>query len=163
MVTVRQAHERDAEAMLDLHVASIEAFGPDAYDQSQVDAWAYKEGGPSYPIDTPEHVVVVAETDDGRLAGFGDVSPPESELYAVYVRPDHAEAGVGTAILDRLERRARQRGADHLELTASKNAVGFYEQAGYERLGVVEHEPSGPHDVTFECVRMRKSLDRVTE
>jgi len=163
MVTVREATERDSDAMLDLHVASIRAFGPDAYDDGQVDAWAYTEGGPSYPIDDPGHVVVVAEADDGPLVGFGDVSPSENELYAVYVHPDHARVGVGTAILDCLERTARQRGADYLELTASKNAVGFYEQATYERLGLVEHEPSGPHDVTLECVRMRKSFDRVTE
>jgi len=159
MVTVREATERDADAMLDLHVASIRALGPDAYDDEQVEAWAYTEGGPSYPIDDPEHVVVVAETDDDCLAGLGDVSSSEDELYAVYVHPDHTGAGVGTAILNRLETAARDCGCETLELTASKNAVGFYEQAGHDRLGLVEHEPSGPHDVPLECVRMRKVLD----
>jgi len=95
MVTVREATERDSDAMLDLHVASIRAFGPDAYDDGQVDAWAYTEGGPSYPIDDPGHVVVVAEADDGPLVGFGDVSPSENELYAVYVHPDHAGRASG--------------------------------------------------------------------
>jgi len=159
MVSVREATEHDADAMLDLHVASIRAFGPDAYDDEQVEAWAYTENDPSYPIDDPDHVIVVAEADDGHLTGLGDVSPSEGELYAVYVHPDHAGAGIGTAILDRLETAARDRGCETLELTASKNAVGFYEQAGYERLGLVEHEPSGPHDVILKCVRMRKILD----
>jgi putative acetyltransferase len=156
MVTVREAREADAEAILDLHIASIRAFGPETYDDEQVEAWAYKEGGPSYPIGHPEHVVLVAER-AGEIAGFGDIAPPECELYAVYVHPEHAGEGVGTAILDLLERTASDHGCDRLELTASKNAVGFYAQAGYERIEAVDHEPSGPHDVTLKCVRMRKS------
>lgn len=158
MGRVRQARDSDAAEMLDLHVASIRTFGPDAYDDDAVEAWAYKEDGPSYPIDNPDHVVVVAESEDGQLAGFGDVVPDEGALYAVYVHPDHARVGVGTGILERLEAEARTRGCETLELTASKNAVGFYERAGYDRIESVEHEPSGPHEVTLECVRMRKSL-----
>lgn len=33
MVTVRPASSDDVEAILELHVASIRAFGPDAYDR----------------------------------------------------------------------------------------------------------------------------------
>ena len=78
MVTVREATECDSDAMLDLHVVSIRAFGPDAYDDGQVDAWAYTEGGPSYPIDDPGHVVVVAEAADGPLVGSATSRHPRT-------------------------------------------------------------------------------------
>jgi len=157
MVRVRPATASDAEGMFDLHVASIRAFGPEAYDDREVEAWAHTEDGPTYPIGDPEHEVFVAEADDG-LAGFGDVAPPEEELYAVYVHPDHAREGVGTVLLERLESVARERDCARLALSASLNAVDFYEEAGYDRVECVEHEPSGPQTVTLDCIRMAKSL-----
>ncbi len=155
-------------------VASIRAFGPAAYDERQVTAWAHVDD-PVYPVDDPGQLLLVAEVDgeDGEavdgddgdesdgapvFAGVGHVAPAEEEVYAVYVHPDHAREGVGTALLEELEAAARDRGCDRLGLTASRNAVPFYEAAGYERTGSVEHDPTGPHDVTLECVRMRKRL-----
>lgn len=154
MITVRPAEPEEAEAILSLHQASIRAFGPDAYDADQVQAWARKDG-PEYPISDPEHRFVVAER-DGELAGFGDLHWPESEITAVYVHPDHARAGIGTAILDQLEGAAVERGLDELGLLASKNAVGFYEQAGYERVATRVHETGGEE---LPCVWMERSLD----
>lgn len=157
MVIVRPARSEETEAIHDLLVASIRAFGPDAYDEREVEAWAYTDEVPTYPVDHSDHAVLVAE-DDGTLAGYGDVAPPEEELFAVYVHPEYAGEGVGTTLLERLESVAHERDCERLELTASRNAVGFYEQAGYDRIEVVDHEPTGPHDVTLECVRMAKSL-----
>ena len=73
------------------------------------------------------------------------------EVRAVYVHPDHARHGVGSALLAELEGYARGRGLDRLSLQSSLNAVGFYERAGYERVGEGE-SPGGLAVVGMEKV-----------
>lgn len=153
MVTVRPAEPEEADEILELHQASIRTFGPDAYDASQVQGWAAKDET-DYPIRDDDHRFVVAER-DGDLAGFGDLHWPETEITAVYVHPDQAGEGVGSTILEHLEAAARERGLDEIGLLASKNAVGFYEGAGYERVETRVHETGGE---ALECVWMEKSL-----
>lgn len=141
MVTVRPATPGDRARIRECHVAAIRARGPDSYDERQVAAWADK-GDPvdDYPVTDDAHHVVVAElpTVDGageEVVGYGHLVPTESEVRAVYVHPDARGQGVGTAVLESLESRARDLRLDDLTLWASLNAVGFYERAGYEPAG----------------------------
>lgn len=165
MTRVRPATLGDARDVLDLHVASIRAFGPEAYDDEEVEAWASTDDsdGSGYPILEDGHYFVVAErgarNDPGsedNIAGFGHLVVPDREVTAVYVHPDHAGAGVGSALLAALEGFARGRGLAELQLVASLNAVGFYERAGYERVGATTHETTG--GVELDCVEMAKRL-----
>lgn len=159
MTLIRPATPDDAPAILDLHVASIRAFGPDAYDETQVAAWAEKDGGSDrYPIEADGHHLVVAER-DGRAVGYGHLVPDSSEVRAVYVHPDHAGRGVGATLHERLESAARDRGLGRLRLWSSLNAVGFYERMGYDRVETttLEKEYDG-RPVALSVVEMRKSV-----
>lgn len=160
MTRVRPATPEDASAILDLHVAAIRAFGPEAYDDPQVAAWAEKDGGPErYPIEEDGHHLVVAVRDESVVA-YGHLVESDDEVRAVYVHPDHAGRGVGSTVLARLEDRARSRGSPRLELWSSKNAVGFYEWMGYRPVEEVEIERSyDGRRVAFPVVAMRKALD----
>jgi putative acetyltransferase len=173
MPRARLARPADAPAILDLHVASIRAFGPQAYDDEQVAAWAAKDGGPErYPLDDPAHHLVVAEPGadnrdgDGQLAGYGHLVPEtdddgEGEVRAVYVHPEHAGSGVGTALLSHLEGYALGCGLDRLHLTASRNAVGFYRRRGYRvvRKATIDREHEG-REVPFPVTVMERVLGR---
>jgi putative acetyltransferase len=137
---VRRATPDDALATFALHVAAIREFGPAGYDPDQVRVWARKDHGPEgYPLDEAGHHFVVAER-RGEVSGFGDLvfdSPDvdaDGEVRAVYVHPRHAGRGIGSTLLAELEGYARGIGLGSLELSASLNAVGFYERAGYERI-----------------------------
>jgi putative acetyltransferase len=102
----------------------------------------------------------------GDVVGFGHLVPPgereadhpagEGEVRAVYVHGDHAREGVGSALLAHLEERARERGLSALVLWASRNAVGFYERHGYERVRGTTHETTG--GVKLAVTVMRKGL-----
>ena len=151
-----------------LHVASIRAFGPETYTDEQVAAWAeLPDGAPGYPIGEDGQYYVVCERgrgddpDDAELAGFGHLTDHAEEydadaaVEAVYVHPDHAGRGVGSAILAHLEGYARAAGHGSLELWASLNAVPFYEASGWERVAEREHETSG---AVLTVVSMRKDL-----
>lgn len=157
MAFVREARPSDAEAIADIHVAAIEAFGPEAYDEAEVEAWASREDPPEdhYTLDDPDAHWIVAER-DGERAGFGHLDPKDGEIVAVYVHPDHARHGVGSTILAGLEGYARGVGLAEVTLTASLNAVPFYERTGYERVRPVVHETST--GVALDCVEMGKSL-----
>jgi len=158
---VRPATAEDALEVFALHVASIRALGPEGYDPDQVRAWARKDHGPEgYPVDEDDHHFVIAER-DGEVAGFGDLVPgsedvdAEADIRAVYVHPEHAGRGVGAALLAELEGYARGVGVGSIEITASTNAVGFYERAGYERLRRDSYDTGGTE---LDVVVFRKEL-----
>jgi putative acetyltransferase len=153
VIDIRSANPDETAELLSLHRASIREFGTAAYDDVQDDDWADKEEA-DYPLGDDDPRFVVAER-GGELAGFGDLHWPEAEVTAVYVAPDHAGEGVGSTILEALEAAARERGLDELGLLASRNAVGFYEEAGYERVEPRVHETGGEE---LECVWMEKAL-----
>lgn len=132
MVRVRRATPEDASAMRALHTAAVRELGATAYDDAQVEAWAAPDADrDGFPFDDPDHHLVVA-TRDGGVAGFGQFHVRDQEVVADYVHPGHARQGVGSTLLAHLEGYARGLGFDHLELTASINAVAFYEHHGYE-------------------------------
>lgn len=164
-ITVREATVDDADRIRDVHVASIEGLAEQAYDESQVAAWAHDRDPDEYPIDAPETYAVVAERDD-RLVGFGwtkadaddyFLAAADGEITAVYVRPSVAGEGVGSRIYGELEAHARGQGVESLGLWASLNAVAFYESRGFTR--VTDHVHEFHDGVEGTVVEMRKSLD----
>lgn len=166
MVTVRPATPADRARIRECHVAAIREFGPEAYDERQVAAWAAKDDPvEDYPVEDDGHYLVVAELPDvsdsaeSDVVGYGHLVPTEGEVRAVYVHPDAGGRGVGTAVLDTLEARARDLALDDVVLWASLNAVGFYERAGYERVGRDTY--STIHDgetVELDIVQLTKQL-----
>jgi putative acetyltransferase len=167
---IREARAAETEAIRRVHRASIEELGPAAYDPEQVTAWAAGCESADYAatIESDDGCFVVAER-DGQLLGFGSLSfdsPEEyeasadAEVTAVYVHPSATREGAGTELLVSLERVARGRGVGTLGLSASHNALGFYEGHGYERVGTYEHEFSSDEatGVTGEVVEMSKDL-----
>lgn len=166
-VTVREATPEDGETIRAVHRESILGLGPAAYDRDQVEAWAAGCADADYAagIEGEDPFLVATEGDD--IVGFGSLSvgPPENyavdvdaEITGVYVRPSVAGRGVGSALLAALEERARAAGVDRLGLTASANAVDFYESRGYERVRIYRHEFSAERStgVTGRVVEMER-------
>ncbi|RKD95969.1 GNAT family N-acetyltransferase [Halopiger aswanensis] len=163
-VRVREAADGDATAMADIHAAAIRERGSDTYDDEQLEAWLANVHPERYPIDDGGFCALVAETDWDDLVGFGllDLEPSAygsdtGRIKSIYVRPDAARTGVGTALIDRLEAAAREAGLEQLALTASENAIEFYERQGYE--GVDTRTLEMEDGVTLPALRMRKRLD----
>lgn len=81
--------------------------------------------------------VWVAETEIG-LAGFVVLDRPASSVWALFVDPGMAGAGIGRALHDHLVDWAKDRGVPRLWLTTSKGtrAERFYIGAGWHQTGV---------------------------
>jgi putative acetyltransferase len=167
---IREARAAEAEAIRCVHRESIEGLGPAGYSSEQVAAWARGTESADYAatIESDDGGFVVAER-DGDLLGFGSLSydiPEEyeasadTEVTGVYVHPSATREGVGTELLVALERAAKNRGVGTLGLSASHNALRFYERHGYERVRTYEHEFSSDEStgVTGAIVEMKKAL-----
>jgi putative acetyltransferase len=85
-------------------------------------------------------VFFVALDDHGIAVGCGglrQLGETEAEIKRMFVRPENRGTGVSTAILDRLEEYARERGLDRLVLETGDrqpDAVRFYQRQGYTRI-----------------------------
>lgn len=87
--------------------------------------------------------VQVAESEDGRIAGFSLVSlrpellshAPSSHLEAIAVAPGFERQGIGQRLLDAAEREAQQQGAESMTLhvfAVNDRARAMYEKAGFD-------------------------------
>jgi len=90
----------------------------------------------------PEHALFVAETADGKLAGFLNVyvmrtidSDARTEIAALVVDDAHRSLGVGKVLIEQAEAWARENGCAAIGLRSNvirERAHRFYERLGYE-------------------------------
>lgn len=78
-----------------------------------------------------------------------------AEIEHMWIRPEQMGHGVGRALFEHAKRRAEERGATALELSADPNAEGFYERMGTRRIGEVPADMDGQSRV---LPRMRIDL-----
>ena len=85
------------------------------------------------------HVRIVEH--HGIPVGFSVVLPSgnhEAELDGLFVEPDHWRQGYGRVLIDDAAETARARGISTLNVIANPNALGFYQQLGFEHVGMAE-------------------------
>ncbi|OGE32847.1 hypothetical protein A3C59_04350 [Candidatus Daviesbacteria bacterium RIFCSPHIGHO2_02_FULL_36_13] len=94
-------------------------------------------------------------TNEGKVIGMGalmKVSDDKAEVKRMRVSPDSQRQGLGKAILDRLEQRAKELGYKTLELDTSINqpaAQEFYMKNGYVEVRREGPEQGWPVDTIF--------------
>ena len=154
-VRVRPAANGDRPAIYAVHLRAVRETCSRSYRPEQIDAWAEVLSPDSYAAALHKRVLLVA-ADDGRVIGFGQFDPAAAEIEAVYVLPERQGQGIGRLLLSALEEQARSRRINTVELSATLNAVGFYERAGYSRQRAVTNRTLT--GVELDLVRMAKTL-----
>lgn len=157
MLIIRKARQEDKEAIWRVHGRAVRETCVSHYSQEVVQIWAGRLRPEKYGEAIDGNEFFVAE-EDGVVVGFGELGPAAGEIQGLYVSPDVAGRGVGRKLLRTLEERARACGLESLRLTASLNAVSFYERAGFEAVGGLT-DTLGP-GVERGSVRMFKKLSR---
>jgi N-acetylglutamate synthase-like GNAT family acetyltransferase len=155
MFTVRRAREDDSEGIWRIHVRAIRDIASSHYSPEEIEAWAGQRKPEHYLESIRSKEFYVAE-EDGSVIAFGTLNNKGNEIEAVYVSPEVVRRGVGSAILQRLEERARDLGLKSLKMDASLNAVPFYRSAGYESQKGTKHRLAS--GVEIGCVLMTKEL-----
>ncbi len=155
-VIIREMRPEDARAFLEVHHAAARGIAGKDYPSAVIEAWA------PMPI-TDKHVEgillnpdceyrVVAEI-DGLVVGIGAVVLDNAELRACYVAPIASRRGIGSLLVQEIERVSRAHGLRTLDLDATVTAEPFYAAHGYCVRERGEHVLRGQR---MACVKMRK-------
>lgn len=151
--TIRRATQEDAPGICQVHVLAIRVLCRDHYSPSEIESWAGSKTPSAYRDVLVTRAMFVAEN-DGKVVGFAQLHLEGATVEAVYVSPDVARCGVGSALLTKLESVAAEHGVRELVLKSTLNAEPFYLRHGYEILAASTHGD-------LSCTLMRKSLDGV--
>jgi len=153
---IRRAVPLDAPAIWAIHTRAIRETAVSHYPPEAAAAWSARMTPESYlePIET--RVVLVAEDDDGRIAGYAQLNPHEGIVQACYVDPDYGGRGVGRALMAAIEDEARAHGRTALLLDASLNAIAFYASLGWREEARARHELAP--GALLDCAIMTKKI-----
>ncbi|MBS1765888.1 MAG: GNAT family N-acetyltransferase [Acidobacteria bacterium] len=81
---------------------------------------------------------LAAFDEEGHILGCLMLTPREGgevQMRQVAVKPDQQGTGLGRALVEEAERKARELGFTRMMLHARDQAIGFYERLGYAREG----------------------------
>lgn len=150
---LREGRPGDEGAIREVAVAAWHAAYDDVLGAETVtrrtDEWYDPDRVRDYLEDPDVAVDVAGDPAVGFALSRHDGETDRRELSALYVHPDRWREGVGSALLECVEARARAEAAAAVELVVlAGNEVGrsFYEGHGYERVG--EREESIEEGVT---------------
>ena len=163
---LRDAQEKDANGIMQVHVDGIQKVCSSKYSKDQVQKWVSAQSRSEYLswITTAEHFLVVANKEDD-IFGFAYVakcspdkfsSNMDFEVHKLYVSPAKARRGIGRKLLEELERRVSNDGGRGLAVKSSLNAVPFYEACGYQWTGVDDVVRVG--EALLECSLLEKPI-----
>jgi predicted N-acetyltransferase YhbS len=100
--------------------------------------------------------VLIVAIDESDIVGFAQFNPRLSSIEAVHVSPKHAGRGIGRALVNEVETKARSLGTCKITANSSLNAVAFYSKCGYLRRGPGKYRcKSG---VELETVMFEKGI-----
>ncbi len=120
----------DVPLIAEIFRASIAELTGDDYGAAQQEAWAAAAGDEAAFGARLANAVTLLGTIDGSPVGFASLAGGE-RLDMLYVHPAAAGHGVGSMLLDALERLARSRGAPRLTAEVSDSALDFFRRRGF--------------------------------
>jgi putative acetyltransferase len=121
----------DAPVLADIFRLSIEELTGEDYNEDQQRAWAEAATDLDAFADKLGAQLVLIATLGGDPVGFASLEGAD-RIDLLYVHPAAAGQGVGSMLVDALERLAGARGAKKLAVDASDNAQAFFRKRGYE-------------------------------
>ena len=145
----------DLESVVRLFTQTVRIVSSSYYSFEEVEAWA-----PSLPDAVSwehflnEQYTLVMDMDN-KIAGFGCLSADGGMVEMLYTHHAHQSKGIGSAILEALEKEATQRGNHEVRLITSATAWTFYQKRGY-RYHHSEKKTYG--SMVFDCQVLCKTL-----
>jgi predicted N-acetyltransferase YhbS len=130
LTSIRAARQHDAERVFVLLKQLAETYAPDRA--------AFDESFRFLVEDDATSLLLVAEDDAGLVLGYAltTISPllytngRSAQLQELVVDADHRATGIGTALVEEVERVCREQGVRQLTVPSRRSAA-FYERIGY--------------------------------
>lgn len=155
-LTIRKATAADAASAWTVRAEAIRHACKGFYPADLLERWTEGDLTDEFAECVAERFYVA--TIDASVVGIGSINPADSQLDAIFVRPDRMGQGIGRRLVAFCEELARSAGLTDLKLDATLNAAPFYRRCGFVGNAVsVYHSPRG---ISLECVPMRKRIAR---
>jgi putative acetyltransferase len=120
----------DAPLLAEISRASVEELTGDDYSEAQQEAWnAAADDEEAFGARLAKGLTLLG-TMDGSPVGFASLIDNE-RVDMLYVHPAAAGLGVGTMLVDALEKLAAARGARRLQADVSDSAQDFFKRRGF--------------------------------
>jgi putative acetyltransferase len=120
----------DVPMLAEIFRASIEELTADDYSETQREAWAaMAQDEVAFGARLAKGLTLLG-TLDGSPVGFASLEGPE-RVTMLYVHPAAAGHGVGSMLIDALEKLAAARGAARLTADVSDSAQEFFKGRGF--------------------------------
>lgn len=146
----------DEKEIYQLFYETVHHINSKDYTEEQINIWA-----PKYPdLDSwqsslaKNYSFVAIDNKDGKIIGFSDLEK-NGHLNRGYVHKDYQGQGIGKALLNVREVKAKQSGIKKLFAEVSITAKPFFEKCGY---GMESQETKNLNGVLFINYRMTKDL-----
>ena len=120
----------DTPLLAEIFRASIEELTADDYSEGARQAWASAaDDEEAFARRLSEQLTLIA-TMNGSAVGFASLANNET-IDLIYIHPAVAGQGVGTMLVDALEKLAAARGAKRLTADVSDTAQDFFKKRGF--------------------------------
>jgi putative acetyltransferase len=120
----------DAPLLAEIFRASIAELTGDDYSGTQQEAWAATADDEATFTARLANALTLLGTIDGSPVGFASLADKE-RVDMLYVHPAAAGQGVGSMLIDALEKLAASRGASRLTADVSDSAQDFFRRHGF--------------------------------
>ncbi|HEX4766420.1 MAG TPA: GNAT family N-acetyltransferase [Lichenihabitans sp.] len=121
----------DAPMLAAIFRASIEDLTGEDYDEDQRNAWAAAGADEQAFGRKLADLLTLVATIDGAPCGFAALKSND-RIEMLYVYPAVAGQGIGTLLVDALEKLGQARGAKSVSVDASDTARALFERRGYK-------------------------------
>ena len=159
VITIRKYKPGDCTAMVKLFYDTVHKINGRDYTKEQLDVWAKESVDlEAWNLSFLNHNTLIAEI-NGEIVGFADMDNA-GYLDILYVHKDFQRRGIAAALVNELERCAKEAGISSFKTYASITARPFFEKQGY----IVEEENSIIREgITLVNYKMVKYLKRMAQ
>ena len=120
----------DTPLLAEIFRASVEELAADDYSESQREAWTSAADDQEELARRLSEQLTLIATLNGSPVGFASLANNET-IDLIYVHPAAAGRGVGTMLVDALEKLGIARGARRLTADVSDSAQDFFKKRGF--------------------------------
>lgn len=146
---VRRARQEEGEEIGQLIFDTVRSVNIKDYSPAQVETWV-----PNPKIYTTFEGIAFVVEKEGKIVGFANLKDP-GLLHRLYVHKDHQGEGVGSLLVEAIEKEAVKLGWKKLETEASITAKPFFERKGFH---LIDEQTINLRGVNFVNYKMEKSL-----
>ncbi len=137
---IDQFQDCQAEAVSNLIRRNLLEVNSKDYDEDIINSLAAYFSPATLLRNSRSQTIFVA-TQDGEVVGtasldnFGSAQSPDYYVVAVFVLPESQRQGIGLRLMEAVESKAKELGAEKVTLRASITAKDFYQKLGYRFRG----------------------------